>query len=170
MKIGTAGFIVIALAITFLLIAALFVITPTTAPDQLPIILGVSGSTILIISKLTQVEAKTDTSIAASRENAHSLAAIVPSVGEAVIQATAAVVAVADNTATTEATHASVNGQVTEFKQALVQMAALYTEIAAQKAEIATLVATADHHLAIIAAHAAGVVAGRAQTDKEDAS
>jgi len=115
---------------------------------------------------------------------AAKLAIIAPKVDLAVVQATAAatqataaVDAVAGNTELTQETHGLVNGQAThlaeqtlKFQEALVEMTNYKTEIAEQKSEIAALVKAAQTALAIIAAHTAGIAAGRAQLLAESAS
>lgn len=124
-------YIVIMLTGALLLTVYLFVVTPTTAASQLPLIAGALVAVIPMLAKLGEMEAKTDlaiekvdSAIIVSKHNAIAIESVAVQVGE--------------NTAVTEtvkaqaeSTHELVNGQSHELRASGKKVAELEAQIAA---------------------------------------
>jgi hypothetical protein len=81
LKSGT--YIIIVIIGGFVLIGYLFFISPATAPTQLPLILAAVAALVAVLNKQGDTDQKVATSIAVSKENAQSIAAVSVQTGHA---------------------------------------------------------------------------------------
>lgn len=174
-KLSTNASVVVLFALAAACVAYLAWSESPLASTVIPLVLtGAGGLAIQIIRqgatdvKVEEIRAEASAGTAQSKENGAQLAVIAPQVEQAIAD-------VAGNTAVTNTTHALVNGQTEEFKQALKDLADQKTEIAEQrieialqKAELAATVELARTTMAELVARAEGVKEGREQMTGAD--
>lgn len=72
----SSAYITIVIVAGLVLIGYLFATTPDTAPAQLPLILAGIGALVAVLNKQGDTDTKVEKSVEASKENAHSIAAV----------------------------------------------------------------------------------------------
>lgn len=147
MKPGT--YIVAVVIAGFVLIGYLFSTSPETAPNQLPLIIAAVAGLATLLAKQADTDTKVEAAAVISEKNAKQLTAVAKRVD--------------DNTDLTETTHRAVNGQMEEFKKALIDVAALKEQVAA----VLALAASAESKLAIANERERGISIGREQATQE---
>lgn len=113
-------YIILVLTIGLGLVVVLFIVTPTTVVVQLPAIIVAIGGLIPVLAKLGETEAKVDSAIVVSQQNASALETVSTQVDE--------------NTIKTEAVHTIVNSQRTEMEAKIKELAELVAALRTEKA------------------------------------
>lgn len=157
--ITSSGYIVVVVVFAFIAIVLMFWITPDTAGASLTPVLTSVGLIVAVLSKLGQTDAKVEQSVAASEQNAHTLAVVSKQTDQALRQVSQQVDEgnrvsetisrqVDDNTAATErtlgladVTHKLVNSR---YDDMATELKSMRSEIAALQQDKAVLKATAE--------------------------
>ena len=159
-KLSTNASVVIVVAIGVACAAYLAIAQSPLASTVIPLSVTLVGGAVVQLLKQGATEAKVDAGAAVSQQNSAQLAAIAPKVDDVAD-------AVAENTATTDATHGLVNGQSHAIAAAAEENARQRVAIAQQQAQIDALVELTRTQLAELAARSAGIKEGRAQMSAE---